>query len=78
MSDNEPDPPPSPAEERLAEHLELLKRDERDVGDKALAHHVVRTARWQRILRTPIQVAASIAGAAIDGLRALLRPRDAR
>jgi hypothetical protein len=78
MSVDAPDPPPTAAERRLAEHLELLRRGEPARGDSALVHRVVRAARWQRVVRAPIQVAASIAGAAIDGLRALIRPRSAR
>jgi hypothetical protein len=76
MSDDAPDPPGTAAERRLDEHLELLRHDEPGPGDMALVHRVVRTARWQRFLRAPIQVAASIAAAAIDGLRALMRPGD--
>jgi hypothetical protein len=70
MSPDDPSPPPA-AERRLDEHLELLRQDE-GTGDRALAHRVVRTARWQRAVRVPLQVVASIAGAAIDGLRTLV------
>lgn len=64
----------SPAERRLDEHLELL-RSHQPAGDRSLAPRVVRTARWQRALRAPIQVAAAIAGAIIDGVRTLTRGR---
>jgi hypothetical protein len=57
-------PPPTPAaERRLDEHLELLR------------HRVVRTARWQRAVRVPLQVAATVVGAVIDGLRVLVGGR---
>ena len=77
MTDDGPEP--TAAERRLDEHLELLRVDP-SAGDPALVAHVVRRARWQRILRTPVQVVASLGGAAVDGLRALIgtRGRSAR
>ncbi len=64
-------PPPSPAHHRLDEHLELL-RVEQPPADRSLAPRIVRTARWQRALRAPVQVAASVVGAVIDALSGLI------
>jgi hypothetical protein len=56
---------------RLDEHLELLRAEE-PPGDASLPQRVVRTARWQRALRAPVAVVAVVAGAVVDGLRALV------
>lgn len=56
---------------RLEDHLELLRAEE-PADHRALAHRVVHRARWQRTIRAPLQVAASVAGAVVDGLRALV------
>jgi hypothetical protein len=61
----------SPAQRRLDEHLELLRRD--DAGNhEQLVHHIAQRARWQRALRAPIQLAAAIVASVSDGLRSLL------
>jgi hypothetical protein len=67
-------PPPSPAQERLDEHLELLRVDDPSPG-RSLAPRIVRTARWQRALRAPVQVAAAVVGAVIDALSGLVGGR---
>ncbi len=79
MSADEASGARGPAERRLDEHLELLRINQ-PTGPRSLAHRVIRTARWQRALREPIRMAALIAGAVIDGLRALTggRRRSAR
>lgn len=66
--------PRGPAEVRLDEHLELL-RLEQPAGDRLLAQRVVHAARWQRAVRAPLQVAVSITGAIVDGLRVLVGAR---
>lgn len=58
------------AEQRLDEHLDLLRGEQPEVGT-ALAHRVVRRARWQRIVRVPLRAAASLLGAAFHGVAAL-------
>jgi hypothetical protein len=72
-------PPSSPAQERLDEHLELLRAEDPGPG-RSLAPRIVRTARWQRALRAPVQVAAAVVGAVIDALSGLMggRRRGAR
>ena len=64
---------PTAAERRLGEHLQLLRHAAPD-PDRALVPRIVRTARWQRIIREPVRVAGMIAGAALDGLLALVSP----
>jgi hypothetical protein len=74
MSDAEqPDSAPTAAERRLGEHLQLLRTAAPDPG-RALVPRIVRTARWQRLVREPVRVAGMIAGAALDGLLALVAP----
>jgi hypothetical protein len=67
----------SPAEERLDEHLELLRREEAE-ADTSLTHRIVSTARWQRALRAPVSAIASVVGAVLDGLTALVGGRRKR
>lgn len=57
----------NPAERRLEEHLETLRSDHTG-PDRSLAARVVRTARWQRVVRVPLRVVGMIAGAFVDGL----------
>ena len=70
--------PAGPAEAKLAEHLALLRAEAPRPGT-ALTHRVVRTARWQRALRSPLRVVGMIAAGIADGAAALLgfrrRPR---
>jgi len=61
------------AERRLAQHLELLRTDRRQPSLE-LAHRVVRTARWQRAVRTPLRVVGMIAGSLLDGIMRLAAP----
>lgn len=74
MSDADPpDTEPTAAERRLEEHLQLLRHAAPDPG-RALVPRIVRTARWQRLIRGPVRVAGTIAGAVLDGLLALVAP----
>jgi hypothetical protein len=74
MSDAEhPDSEPTVAEWRLGEHLQLLRTAAPDPR-RALVPRIVQTARWQRLVRGPVRVAGMIAGAAFDGLLALVGP----
>jgi hypothetical protein len=71
------EPPPSPVERRLDEHLELLRSSPPRTGT-ALAPRVVRTARWQRALRAPLRVGGMIAAALVDGIVGLFASRRSR
>ena len=77
MSDERPDSDPTPAERRLADHLQLLRHAAPD-RERSLVPRIARTARWQRIVREPVRVAGMIAGAAIDALRSLVAPSRSR
>ena len=68
------DEPRSPADDRLDEHLQLL-RVGAPTGDQALAARIARTARWQGAVRTPLRAAASLLGAAAHGLAVLVGVR---
>jgi hypothetical protein len=70
-------PATSPAQQRLDEHLELLRQDE-PRGHEELVHHIVQRARWQRALRAPVQLAASIVASVSDALRSLLGAESRR
>ena len=65
------DGPRSPADDRLDEHLELLRADA-PTGDDALAARIARAARWQGAVRAPLTAAASLLGAVAHGLAALI------
>lgn len=65
------------AERRLGEQLEPL-RSRSDGPSTALVGRVVRSARWQRVIRTPLRVAGMIAGAVFDGLVRLVAPGKQR
>lgn len=60
-----------PAERRLDEHLELLRQGPPEPG-RTLRRRTVRTARWQRAIRAPLQIVGLIAGALVDGVAQLL------
>ena len=76
MSDDRTDPP-SPAERRLGELLVLLA-DEPLAADPALSRTVVRRARVQRAIVTPLRSVGTFMAAVGDGVRLVLglRPRD--
>jgi hypothetical protein len=60
-----------PAERRVAEHLALLRVDP-PTAPTALVRRIVRSVRFQRLLRQPLRVAGMIATAAVAGAVALL------
>ena len=64
------------AEDRLQEHLAVV-RDDPPEPSTALTVRVVRAARWQRVVRGPLVLAAQLAAAVADGVSLLLgrRPR---
>jgi hypothetical protein len=68
------DEPRSPADQRLDEHLALLRTDG-PAGDRALAARIARAARWQGAVRTPLRAAASLLGAVAHGLAVLVGAR---
>ena len=68
--------PPSPAERRLVQVLGAL-RAEAPAPDSSLPARVMRAARWQRTLRSGLQVGGWIAGAA-SGALSLLAGRRSR
>jgi hypothetical protein len=59
-----------PAERRLDEHLALLRDSPPEPGT-ALVPRVVRTARWQSMLRAPLRVVAMIGAAVLQGVTTL-------
>lgn len=63
------------AQRRLDEHLALLRQGESGPLDRTLVQRVVRRARTQQMLRTPLRVAGMIAAAVLDGVAGLLRGR---
>ncbi|MBV9197087.1 MAG: hypothetical protein JO168_23375 [Solirubrobacterales bacterium] len=62
------------AERRLREHLKVFTA-ERPEPAPSLAVAVVRTARWQRSVRAPLQAVGRFAAAIGDGLRLLIGGR---
>ncbi len=64
----------TPAERRLAEHLDVLRADPPQPGT-ALVKRVVRTARWQGLLRAPLRAVGMVAAGIAEGLGALLGVR---
>lgn len=68
------EPPRSAVEQRLYEHLELLRATPVRPST-ALAPRVVRAARWQRAVRAPLRVAGMIAAAFLDGVVGLFASR---
>lgn len=67
----------SPAERKLAEHLQVI-RDAPVEPSRALAPRVVRTARWQRAVRRPLQAVGRLAAAVADGLAIAVGLRSRR
>lgn len=76
---NAGDPPAddlTPAERRLAQHLELLRASP-PVGPPGLVPRVIRGVRWQRAIRDPLLLVGSVATALREGLGLLFgRPKD--
>lgn len=72
MNDGAPRPASPAAEQRLDEHLALLRPGDREEARRGLARRVVRGARVQQMVRAPLRVAGMIAAAVLDGLFGLL------
>jgi hypothetical protein len=76
---NAGDPPAddlTPAERRLAQHLELLRASP-PIGAPGLVSRVIRGVRWQRAIREPLVLVGAVAAALRDGLGLLFgRPED--
>ncbi len=67
----------SPAEQRLSEHLELLRTTAPSAGPE-LAALIVRRARWQRAMRDPLLLVGAVAAAIGESLGLALRPPAGR
>jgi hypothetical protein len=65
------EPATGPAEQRLGEHLELLRTSPPSPGT-ALVPRVVRRARWQGYLQETLRVVGMIGLAFAQGLASLL------
>ena len=65
------------ADRRLDEHLELLRSEAPEPGT-ALVPRVVRTARLQRMLRTPVKAVITLAATVAGGVAALFGVRSRR
>jgi hypothetical protein len=61
----------TPVEQRLEEHLAILRGA--PASPQTLTVRVIRDARWQRSLRTPMLAVAHIAAAVADTIRQLMR-----
>ena len=70
-------PRASEADRRLDQHLELLRSEPPEPGT-ALVPRVVRTARLQRMLRTPIKAMIALASTVAGGVAALFGARSRR
>ena len=78
MAEPIPEEAGMPAPERgLAEHLALLRAEPPRPGS-GLAARIVRRARWQRALRSPLRTVGMLAGALADGVRLLTGARTRR
>lgn len=61
------------AEQRLHEHLDVLRQDAPD-APLDLARRIVRTVRWQRAIRRPLLAIGALSATVGHGLRLLLKP----
>jgi hypothetical protein len=77
---NGPPPDPdelTPAEQRLHEHLELLRQDAPQ-APASIVSSVIHSARWQRAIRQPLLAIGTLAGAVGHALRLLVKPPAGR
>ena len=65
----------TPAEARARDLLAQLRGAPTVTTGTALAHRVVRTARWQRVVRGALAGAGHVLGALGEGVATLLRRR---
>lgn len=63
----------TPAERRLAEHLELLRASPPSAAPQ-LVPRVIRGVRWQRAIRDPLLLVGAVAAALAEGASVLLKP----
>ncbi len=63
----------SPAEQRLHEHLAVLREDA-PPAPTTIVKRVVRSARWQRAIRRPLQAIGALSATVGHALRLLLKP----
>ena len=63
----------TPAERRLAEHLELLRASPPSATPQ-LVPRVIRGVRWQRAIRDPLLLVGAVAAALVEGASVLLKP----
>jgi hypothetical protein len=62
----------SPAERRVAEHLELLRAA--PPTTPPLVPGVIRGVRWQRAIRDPLVLVGAVAAAVLEGLGLVFGP----
>jgi hypothetical protein len=63
----------SPAIRTLEAYLKSLQADPLRPGAD-LVPHIVRRARWQQLVRTPLHAAGALLGALADGVAVLFGP----
>ena len=63
----------TPAERRLAEHLELLRASPPGTTPQ-LVPRVIRGVRWQRAVRDPLLLVGAVAAALLEGLGLVVQP----
>ncbi len=63
----------SPAEQRLSEHLELLRASPPTAAAEMVVR-IVRRARWQSAIREPMVLVGTVAAAIGESLAMLLKP----
>ena len=63
----------TPAERRLAQHLELL-RSSPPSATPQLVSRVIRDVRWQRAIRDPLLLVGAVAAALVEGASILIKP----
>jgi hypothetical protein len=61
----------SPAEQRLAEHLELLRASP-PIPAPEMIERIISRARWQRTIRDPLVLVGAVAIAVGEGLGLLI------
>ena len=77
MNDEPRDEPLSAAEERLLAYLLLLRVEAQEAGAPG-AQSVMRTVRWQLMIRSVVRAVGDLAAAIADGVTALVGQRVVR
>jgi hypothetical protein len=65
----------TPAERRLAQHLELLRATP-PTGAPELVPRVIRRVRWQQAIRGPLVLVGAVAAAIAEGAGLLVKRPD--